>query len=428
MTMERLKQLEGEMQKCFRCSLCKMVPLPVYNEPRFADCCPANHEYQFHGYSGSGKSIMGLSLVDGRIEPDNDLAEVTFACTTCGYCDVACKFIMAAERQKVNMALREHLVEEGYGLPILLEQMKTLRRDGCLDGKETRQRLEKISDEGLKKLPEASADVLLYSGCIDDQSLETTLKLARLLQQAGIKTGTMGTAEPNTGLDAYFAGDRELFTDMARKWTDTIDSLGVKTVVILSGSDLGVVRAKFPEYAGPPKTRVLHATEFLSRLIARKKLTLSKPVVRTVTYHDPCYLGRQSEPPVIWEGEEKVTHGCMPYSDPPRSLNYGTNGVYEAPRKILRAIPGLTLVEMHRIREYAFCCGGGGGVPSAYPDLARNTARHRLAEVRDVGAECLVTACSRCIQNLTAAQQYDPNALPVCDVIDLVFESAGLMQ
>ena len=115
MSLSKLMQLEADMKKCFRCSLCKMVPLPTVLDSRYSNGCPANRELHFHGYSGSGKSIAGLSLIEGRIEVDQALAEIAFSCTACGLCDVSCKFIMEAERHQINMALREHLVDEGFG-------------------------------------------------------------------------------------------------------------------------------------------------------------------------------------------------------------------------------------------------------------------------------------------------------------------------
>jgi Fe-S oxidoreductase len=187
------------------------------------------------------------------------------------------------------------------------------------------------------------------------------------------------------------------------------------------------MRSKYPLYAKAPAARVVHATEFLAPLIADGKLRLTKPVRRKVTYHDPCYLGRQSEPPLVWDGKYMTTHGCMQYADPPKKINRGVGGVYDEPRRILHAIPGIEFVEMPRIREYAFCCGGGGGVPEAFPDLARQTARHRLDEAASVGAECLATACHHCRANLSGAQgSSETSPLAVVDIIDLVYEAAGI--
>ena len=208
---------------------------------------------------------------------------------------------------------------------------------------------------------------------------------------------------------------------------DLLDETKAQTVVTVSGSCLGALRSKYPEYARAPKAQVLHATEFLAGLIKDGRLRLPKPVRRKVTYHDPCYLGRQSEPPLTWKGECKVTHGCMTYTDPPKEINRGVNGVYEPPRQILRAIKGLDFVEMYRIREYSYCCGGGGGVPLAYPGLALSAAIDRLEEAKDVGAECLVTACHHCRANLSKPQRHlEKPLLPVVDIIDLVCEAADV--
>ena len=169
---------------------------------------------------------------------------------------------------------------------------------------------------------------------------------------------------------------------------------------------------------------MVHASELLDDLLRRGRLSLPVSVERSVTYHDPCYLGRQSEPPQPWEGEEKMTHGVLTYFDPPKPINNGVNGVYDPPRRVLDRIVGLRRTEMHRIREYSFCCGGGGGVPDAHPEVAESAARSRVEEARDVGAEAIVTACHFCVDNLQRGQTNV--AMPVLDLIDLVYEAAGL--
>jgi len=194
--------------------------------------------------------------------------------------------------------------------------------------------------------------------------------------------------------------------------------------VVVSGSCLGSFRSKYGEYARTPNLEILHATEFLHQLIAAGRLALPRPVNKKVTYHDPCYLGRQSEPHVEWQGVEKTTLGVMTYRDPPKKINYGVKGVFDPPRAILKAIKGIELREMYRTREYAYCCGGGGGVPLTDPELAGAAAAHRIEEARHVGADLLVTACARC------EEQFDKVSpgMPVADVIDLVFAAAGLEE
>lgn len=430
MAFPRLKELAPEMQKCFRCSLCKMVPLPTVLNPRYSDGCPSSRQFHFHGYSGSGKNIMALSLVDGRIQVDQTLADITFACTACGLCDVSCKFIMEAERHSVNMALREHIVEEGFAPAAHRAMIKNLEESGLPQGRAGTAARSWAKDLGLKMLPDQTAPVLLFAGCLqcgDPGAADVARKLARLLQQAGVDFGVLRDGETSCGLPAYWTGHREVFTKVANRVVNLLDDTKAQTVVTVSGSCLGALRSKYPEYARAPKAQVLHATEFLAGLIKDGRLRLPKPVRRKVTYHDPCYLGRQSEPPLTWKGECKVTHGCMTYTDPPKEINRGVNGVYEPPRQILRAIKGLDFVEMYRIREYSYCCGGGGGVPLSYPGLALSAAIDRLEEAKDVGAECLVTACHHCHASLSKPQHaLEKPLIPVVDIIDLVCEAADV--
>jgi len=429
MAQSQLMDLAEEAQKCIRCSLCKMIPMPVIQNSEWIDGCPANREYHFHGYSGSGKQIMAFSLASGRIEANKELADITYACTACGLCDVVCKFTMEAERHLVNMALREHLVDEGFELPVHQKMIENLEKYGHPVGK-IKSPGDWARDIKIKYLPRDKADVLLFAGCyqsVDPKLAETVKKLALLLGHAGIDVGILGDSEMSCGLTAYWTGYRDVFTRVASETKSQLDSLGVKTIVTVSGSCLGSFRSKYPQYADALQAEVVHASEFLARLIKEKKLRLPKRVNRKVTYHDPCYLGRMSEPPVVWEGEEKLALNCMNYTEPPRPFNRGATGVYDAPRYILNAIKGLDFTEMYRIREYSFCCGGGGGVPRAFPDLAKSAADHRIDEARDVGAEYLVTACHECRLNFSNSQKSSgKELLPILDIIDLVYEATNM--
>jgi Fe-S oxidoreductase len=414
------------MQKCTRCSLCKMVPMPTVRDAKYANACPPVMTNHFHAYSGGGLQVMALSLLDGRIEVDEDLARVAFACTTCGLCDVSCKFIMEAERQDVILALREHIVAEGHGPQVHRHAIERLRTTGYANGAPTEEHLDWAKGLPLKSLPSERADVLLYTGAAaysDPRQAQTARKLAELLLHAGVDVGVL-ELEPDTGIDAFWTAHRRVFEEHAARVCDVLDESGVKQIVALSGSHLGLLRAHYPRYARSPSAEVLHASELLDKLIRKRRLRLPNSIHRRVTYHDPCYLGRQSEPLQPWEGEEKLSHGVLTYFDPPKPINNGVNGVYDPPRRILEQIQDLELVEMHRIREYSFCCGGGGGVPDAHPEVALAAARSRVEEARDVGADTIVTACHHCVNSLARPQHDSP--MPVVDLVDLVYEAAGL--
>jgi Fe-S oxidoreductase len=323
------------------------------------------------------------------------------------------------------MALREHIVDEGFALPAYQPMIKNLEEYGRPQGKIEGRDLSWAKELGVKILPDETAQVLVFVGC-DPAGSDISRKFARILKHAGVDFGIMRN-EICCGMPAYWTGYRDIFKKTANSLVNQLDNMKIETIVTLSGSCLGALRSKYPEYARAPRARVLHATEFLAQLIKSGRLRLPRQVKLKVTYHDPCYLGRQSEPPLTWQGEYKVTHGCMTYTDPPKEIKRGVNGVYEPPRQILRAIKGLDFVEMYRIREYSYCCGGGGGVPLAYPDLASSAALHRLEEAKDVGAEYLVTACHHCRANLSKSKQSSGKSLlPVIDIIDLVYEAANI--
>jgi Fe-S oxidoreductase len=124
------------------------------------------------------------------------------------------------------------------------------------------------------------------------------------------------------------------------------------------------------------------------------------------------------EPWIHWEGRK--IPGDRFVFDPPKEYRRGSNGVYEPPRDVLGAIPGLRLTEMTRIREYAWCCGAGGGVGESNPDFAQWTARERIEEAVSTGAEAMVTACPWCEKTFNEAIASSGSSLKVYDIVELV--------
>ena len=132
-----------------------------------------------------------------------------------------------------------------------------------------------------------------------------------------------------------------------------------------------------------------------------------------VTYHDPCHLGRRGEIYKEWQGDDKLMR-------PVKYKQTGKLGIFEPPRDILKAIPGITLVEMERIREYSWCCGAGGGVLEAEPEFSTWAAKDRLEEAKDTGADTVVTACPWCERVFNDTVSETGDTLKVYDVIELL--------
>lgn len=208
------------------------------------------------------------------------------------------------------------------------------------------------------------------------------------------------------------------FTKYAENNIEAWTNAGVKTVVTSCSDCYHTFKHLYSE-AGS-KFEVVHMVEFIDRLIKEGKIKFGKPINTRVTYHDPCHLGRQGEPYVPWKGVEKKIRGQLVIYEPPKPRYNGAQGVYEPPRDVLRAIPGLELVEMERIREYAWCCGAGGGVIDAYPDFSSWTAGERIEEAKSTGAEAIVSACPWCERNFLDAIRAKDIEMKVFDVIELV--------
>jgi Fe-S oxidoreductase len=130
-----------------------------------------------------------------------------------------------------------------------------------------------------------------------------------------------------------------------------------------------------------------------------------------------------SEPFIPWEGVERKVLGQVIVKDPPKEYRRGTSGIYEPPRDVLRSIPGLEIVEMERIKEYAWCCGAGGGVKEAYPEFALSTADERIEEAMATGAEALVTSCSWCERNFRDALERSGANIKLYDTVELLIEA-----
>jgi Fe-S oxidoreductase len=427
-----------DAMRCTRCSYCKFIPYDLVRSARFAGGCPSIKEGKFHSYSAGGKLITALSLMDGRSEVTDQVVDIAFRCQLCGNCDVACK--MCRYDMEPILALREfraHLVEmdrvpESYR-PIMERTRAAMAGKGPKTPADRNAWAEGL---GLKDAAREPVDVVFYAGCkysMEESLRETVRTQARLLQLAGLTVGLFenGCCGGLADKMGYRTEAAESGARMLKQWADA----GVKTVVTPCADCRHVFTRLYPtlEGAWEDLPEILHTVELVDRLVKDEKLELTTPVPMSVTYHDPCNLGRQGEPYQLWEGVERKIYGQAVVYDPPRPRHNGVDGVYDAPRDILAAIPGVELVEMERSREAAWCCGAGGACREAFPEYSAATAAERIEEAASTGAQALVTACSRCELNFAETVAADTasggpgDGLEVRDVLELVAVSVGLL-
>jgi Fe-S oxidoreductase len=417
-----LEDYRADMLRCTRCSYCKWIPFDQVKSQRFAKGCPSIEYNRFQPYSAGGRLAAALSLLEGRSSYTERFVDITYNCLLCGLCDVACKVCRYnMEPLQAMRELRFKLVDDGQVLPQHMAMIKGLRQEGNMMMSPEVGRSDWAEGLGVKNLTQEKAEVVFHAGCrlcYDRKLQKLTRAVASLLKKTGVNFGIMGKNETCCGGHAFDMGYHEEFVKCAENNMKDWSHAGVKTVVTSCSDCYYAFKRLYPELGSG--FEVVHMVEFVDRHIKQGKMEFTKTIPLKVTYHDPCHLGRQGEPYVPWKGREKKIRGQIVVYEPRRPRYNGALGVYEPPRDVLKAIPGLELVEMERIRESAWCCGAGGGVIDAYPNFSSWTAGERIEEAKSTGAEAIVSACPWCERNFIDTIEATGGEMKVYDVIELV--------
>jgi len=410
------------MERCSQCSYCKWVPFDHIKSARFSKGCPSIAYNNFNSYSARGRFAVALSLLDGRSGYSDRVQDIVYKCVLCGSCDVAdkiCRYNL--EPLEMMHELRAKLVEDGEQLPEHMVLIDHLRKEDNMMMASRADRGRWAEGLDLKLITAQPAEVLFHAGCrySYDKELQPVIRTAaNLIKSAGVDIGIMGKDESCCGARAYSLGYKGEYTKFAENAIEAWKTDGVKTVVTSCADCFHAFTRLYPRLGG--HFEVLHTIQFIDRLIQQGKIKFTKKLPLRVTYHDPCHLGRQGEPYIPWEGREKKIKNQIVTYEPPKPRYNGAWGIYDAPRNVLKSIPGVELVEMERIREYAWCCGAGGGVREAFPEFSNWTATERIEEAKATGADAIVTCCGWCERNFMDAVASKDEKMNVYDIIDLV--------
>jgi Fe-S oxidoreductase len=377
---------------------------------------------QLQQLSARGRYAVSLALLNGEINYSARLLDIAYQCTTCGNCDVTCQ-ICRYNLQPLEMIreLRAKIVSDGQILPQHQPYLESLRNQDNMMLKPRAERGQWAVGLDVKRADKEQAEVLFHAGCrfSYDISLQAAVRAAvSLLSKAGVDIGILGAGEGCCGGRAYDMGYREEFKRCTQRNLEAWKKAGVKTIVTSCANCYYTFKRLYAALGS--QFEILHTAEYLDRLIREGKIKPSRRIPLKVTYHDPCHLGRQGEPYVPWEGKDKKVFNQVVTYDPPRPRYNGAHGIYEPPRNVLKAIPGLQMVEMERNRESAWCCGAGGGVKEAYPDFSSWTAGERIEEAKCTGAEAIVSACGWCEKNFSEAINADSGKMKVFDIAELL--------
>ncbi len=418
------EEYQQMIKRCLRCSICKWIPQLQIKSFKHATACPAIDMYNFHPYSGGGKIILALALETGRINFSEELRDIVYKCTACGSCDVSCKFLNTLEPLEIIMKLREKLVNAGYGpMPEQQQYIESVKINNNPYNEPHQNRLDWLPKD--VKI-DSEAKILYYVGCTSSyRRREMAIAAARIMNAAGVPFNILTDNELCCGSPVLRTGDTKTFEELLNKNIDVIESKGIKTVVFSCAGCYDTFKVDYPLYTAY-NFRVLHTVEFFNELIDNGQIKLTHDVPLTVTYHDPCHLGRNAERYEEWGGDVVDLMPLVSINVPPKPKRTGSKGVYEPPRNILKKIPGLKFVEMERIREYSYCCGAGAGVKSAFPEFALKTARTRIIEAEDSGADTLTSACPFCSTNLQDGIKESGSSLKFYDINELLIMALGL--
>ncbi len=411
------------IKQCLRCSICKWIPQLQIKSQKYATICPSMDKYNFHAYSGGGRIILALALEMGRLELSEEIRDVVYKCTECGGCAISCKFLNTLEPLEIIMRLREKLVDAGYGpMPEQQRYIEATERVNNPYNEPHEKRFDWLPDD-IELDPHSK--VLYFVGCTSSyRRKEMARATVRILHNAGIPFNMLEDKEHCCGSPILRTGDVKRFQQFLNKNLDAIESKEIETIIFSCAGCYDTFKVDYPLYRDY-NFRVLHTVEYFDELIQQGKLKLTQEVPFTVTYHDPCHLGRNAERYEDWDGDVVDLLPLISIDVPPKPKRTGAKGIYSAPRSILSKIPGVKFVEMERIKEYSYCCGAGAGVKSAFPEFAIQTAKNRIEEAEDTGASVISSACPFCSTNLQDAIGERNSHLLFLDISEIILMAIG---
>jgi Fe-S oxidoreductase len=369
---ERISEAtNGAADPCFQCGVCTAIcpwgllkdePLPVRQLMRRAQ--------------------LGIAEQNGEM----------WWCTTCRACEAACPRavpiadVMLALRK---LAWRDNVVPEGVS-----SVMWALHWDGNPWRRPPSQR-ENWSRGTEIKAFESTDEILYYIGCTpsyDNRTQKVARALTGVFAAAGVSFGTLGEREPCCGDAAYGLGQHDYLEKIIEENVRLFSEAGVGNIVTVSPHCYDMFLNHYPQQNG---FRPLHYTQYLAQLIDEKRLDFQHRIEAKVAFHDPCYLGRR-------------------------------NDIYDAPRQVLAAIPGVEVVELPHSGDNAICCGGGGGRMWMETEAGERFGDLRVQEATQVSADILVTACPHCIACLEDSLNPAESSMRVMDVGEMAAAALGL--
>lgn len=392
--------MQDRLLSCVAVGDCRGALKGSFANPILEAACPMrDHGPGFEAFFARGRFTISRALLDEKIIPSEGLAEVVFQCTLCGACREVCnnmenpcmdvnarKYI--DDHVEIWESLRADLVDAGVApMARHKELFSHLNLEHNPYFEKHTQRLNWVPNKfknGLKK-----GKTFFFVGCTSAYRLnEISSTFLRVADKMNIDLN-FSQDEWCCGSVNLRTGTESAFKKLADHNYDIFKKSEPNEIVGTCAGCYKTLKNDYPKYIDNWDFDVKHSIELIDEAITNGKVKIKNKIEGVITYHDPCHLGRHS-------------------------------GVYDAPRNVIEAIKKDEFIEMRRTRNYAYCCGAGGGVKSAFPELALEIAEDRVKEAEETGADYLSTTCPFCLNNLQQAANKIKSPIKIVDLLLLV--------
>lgn len=355
-----LEKCSADIDTCYncRCGFC-------------VEKCPLYQEYKLESVAPRGKAFMAKAILEGQLNHSLALADRIYKCATCSLCKTVCP--PQVDIPAIIESLRSDLVEQGFVPKNLKDVLVSIQRNRNPWKESANKRLKWTENLNLNTVTGSNQmSTLYFNGCTssyDYRNQTVSRSVVEILNMSGVDYGILGKEEICCGHPVLRIGERGLFDEIAKENVEKFKRNGVAKIVTKCPHCYHTLKNEYPLGGN---LEVQHYTQLFAELADQGKLAFSTRLNKRVIYHDPCFSGRYNE-------------------------------IYGDPRKVLEAIPGLSLLEFPRNRENSFCCGGGGG--RIWMEEASNTrpSIKRIEEAMNLHPDIIATACPFCLLNFEDA-------------------------
>jgi len=379
-----------EIDACTRCGECLRF-CPIYSQKGEEGINPRGKIQSVKKFI---RSQYGLwARIFGPQKPNEEelkkFSEMVYHCTLCGECGLQCP--VSIDSRSLWLALKEVLVDLNC-YPHNVELMKRyVLKDHNISGQDNAQRMEWL--ESLEDLPahryhKEKAGVVFFVGCVAayfPMAHKIPQSFVRILERTGVDFTLLGGAEWCCGFPLIGGGFRKEAQELIRHNIEGVKAKGAHSIIFSCPSCYHTWHENYHT-----DLKLFDSTQFILNLIREGKIQFEEKKIR-VTYHDPCDLGRAS-------------------------------GIYEAPRAILRSMPGVEFIELANHGERCKCCGGGGLLEMVDPELSAALAREKIKEIQATGAELVITSCQQCVRTILSTARRMKIPLKISYITEFVLK------